>query len=209
MSVSCRNSSAFLSKSSASRRAAQNGTRADRNGTLVPAPRTRFPRKKLVPQKRRTPSPAPYPHWRSGVFENAILRIELKHDGTMRPGFRFRHLGVGNDDDEIVDLGEPRRRAIDPDDARPGGCLDRIGREARAGVDVQHVHLLVGQNAGRLQEVLVDGNRPFVMKVALGHRGAMDLRLHHGEIHKGLHKIRAGTPTGICGAVLRDGGGGV
>ena len=178
-------------------------------GHLSPVAFARFPRKKLVPQKRRTPSPAPYPLRRSGVFENTILRVELKHDGTMRPGFGFRHLGVGNDDDKIVDLGEPRRRAIDPDDARPGGRLDRIGREARAGVDVQHIHLLIGQNAGRLQEILVDGNRPFVMKVALGHRGAMDLRLHHGEIHKGLHKIRAGTPTGICAAVLRDGGGGV
>ena len=114
MSVSCRNSSVFLSKSSTSRRAAQNGTRTSRNETLVPGSPPEISPQKTCPANAARALARPQT---SGVFENAVLRVELEHDGTMRPGFRFRHLRIGNDDDEIVDLGEPRRRAIDPDDA--------------------------------------------------------------------------------------------
>ena len=43
--------------------------------------------------------------------------------------------------------------------------------------------LLVRQDARRIQQVAVDGDRAFVVEIGLGHRGAVQLGLHHGQQH--------------------------
>lgn len=125
---------------------------------------------------------------RSDGFEHLIVGTHQKHGRTMGLGFRLGHLRIGDDDDQIIALGEPRGGPIDPDHARARGRLDGIGGEARARVDVQHIDLLIGQDARGGQEILVDGNRPLVIEIALRHHRAMDFRFHHGEVH------RDGTP---------------
>ena len=60
---------------------------------------------------------------------------------------------------------------------------DRIGLEALAVVDVDHRHLLVLEDVGRFQQVGIDRDRPDVVQVGVGDRGAVDLRLEHATTH--------------------------
>ena len=52
---------------------------------------------------------------------------------------------------------------MSPDPRSPG---DRVGLEARAVVDVEHVDLLVLEDVGGLQQIGVDGDRSDVVQVA-------------------------------------------
>ena len=101
----------------------------------------------------------------------------------MRPGLGGLHARVGDHDHLVARLHQPRGRAVDPDDPAAPRRLDDIGGEARARGDVEHVHLLVRQEGGGVQEVAVDGDGAFVLEVGLGHGRPMQLGAQHGEQH--------------------------
>ena len=69
---------------------------------------------------------------------------------------------------------------------RAGAALagDRVGLEARAVVDVEHVNLLVLEDVRRFEQVRVDRDRADVVQVAVGDRRAVDLRLEHYALHQ-------------------------
>ena len=72
-------------------------------------------------------------------------------------------------------MGEPRGRAVQADHAAPARTPDRVGVESLAVHHVEHLHLLMNQNVGRVQEVGVDRDRPFVIQIGLGDTSPMDL----------------------------------
>ena len=67
--------------------------------------------------------------------------------------------------------------------ARAALAGDRVGLEAGAVVDVDDVDLLVLEDVGGLEQVGVDRDRADVVQVAVGDRGAVDLRLEHHALH--------------------------
>src|SRR5436190_7518887 len=91
---------------------------------------------------------------------------------------------VGDDDDGVAAVDEPRGGAVDLHLAGAALAGDRVGLEAGAVVDVDDGHLLVLEDVGGLEQVGVDGDRPDVVQVAVGHRGPVDLGLEHRALHE-------------------------
>ncbi len=79
--------------------------------------------------------------------------------------------------------GAARRRAIDRDDARPARGANRVGSKAFAIADVPDVDLFVLTDIGGLEQIIIDGARTFVVKLAMRGRYAVQLRLQHRSLH--------------------------
>jgi hypothetical protein len=107
----------------------------------------------------------------------------LKMELLMALGLHRVHLGIGDDDNAVAHLGETRGSAVDAKLAGTARCRDGVGREPLAIIDVEHIDLLIGQDAGGFQQVQVDRDRAFIVKVGLGHRGAVELGFHHFQTH--------------------------
>jgi hypothetical protein len=97
--------------------------------------------------------------------------------------FLGRDLAIGDDDDCVALLHQPGRGAVDGNIARAPRGLDGIGGEAPAGVDIEHVHLLMRQDAGGVEQVAVDGDRALVVHIGARHRRPVELGFQHGEQH--------------------------
>ena len=80
-------------------------------------------------------------------------------------------------------VGQPAPGGVGQLDSAAAYAPYRIRHEALAVGDVPDVHLLVLAQVGRVEQVLVDGDRPDVVEVGLGHGGPVDLGLHHGAQH--------------------------
>ena len=81
------------------------------------------------------------------------------------------------------EVDQARGGAVDLHRPRPPLAGDRVGLEARAVVDVEHVHLLVLEDVGRAQQIRVDRDRADVVQVAVGDRRPVDLGLEHHALH--------------------------
>ena len=77
---------------------------------------------------------------------------------------------------------EPGGGAVE--DHVAGTAGDDVGLEARAVVDVEHVHLLVLADVGELHQAGVERDRPDVVEIGTGDGGPVDLRLHHDPLHQ-------------------------
>src|SRR3954468_22368826 len=108
-------------------------------------------------------------------------------------------LPVADDDDRVATMDQARGGTVDLH--LPGAALagDGVRLEAGAVVDVDDVHLLVLEDVGGLEQVGVDGDRPDVVQVAVGHRRPVDLGLEHHALHHvllmSLLSIRRVSPT--------------
>lgn len=103
--------------------------------------------------------------------------------------FFFFHIRIGANDDEVAFLGEAGGRTVDADDAGIFLSFDGVGGEAFAVVDVQDVHLFVGEDSSGVQKGTVNRDGSFVMKIALGHRGAVNFAFEHPDIHSVVRNI--------------------
>ncbi len=97
-----------------------------------------------------------------------------------------------------------RGRAVDADHAGVRLARDRVGGQARAVGDVDHVHLLARHEVRGLHEGRVDRDRAHVVKVRLSHRGAVDLGDHHGPLQRleshGAPPALSGVGRALAGA---------
>ena len=84
-------------------------------------------------------------------------------------------LAVGDHDDRVAPMHQAGGGAVDLDLSRAPHAGDRVGLKARAVVDVDHMHLLVLEDVGGLQQVRVDRDRPDIVQVAIGDRRPVDL----------------------------------
>ena len=73
--------------------------------------------------------------------------------------------------------------AVDRNDARTALGGDGVGGEALAVIHVVNIDRFIFQNAGGLQEILVDGAGPFIVQVSLSDFDAMQLALQHSTYH--------------------------
>src|SRR5262249_30794204 len=94
----------------------------------------------------------------------------------------FLAVGRTADDDHAVTRLHQTGRATVQDDIARGG-LHRVGLEARAVVDVEHMHLFELVDVGQAHQFGVERDRSDVVEARAGHRGAVDLRLHHRAVH--------------------------
>src|SRR5690606_39820418 len=69
---------------------------------------------------------------------------------------------------------------------------DRVGREALAVVDVVDLDPLVLADAGDVEQAAVDRARAFVVRLGVGHRGAVDLGVEQGQLHGVTGRFTAG-----------------
>ena len=76
-----------------------------------------------------------------------------------------------------------RRRAVEADHAAAALAGDYVGLEARAGVHVRDLHLLVLADVRRLHQVLVDGDGADVIHLRLNDGGTVNLALEHVQNH--------------------------
>ena len=78
------------------------------------------------------------------------------------------HPGVGHDDDDIARLYKTCCRSIEADDARATLATDDVGLQACAIVVVDDLHLLACDQVGSLEELLINGDAPYIVKVGFG-----------------------------------------
>ena len=105
----------------------------------------------------------------------------------------FIDIRIGADDDEVAFLREAGGGAVDANDSGAALALDGVGRETLAVVDIQDIDLFVGDDVDFIEQVAVDGDRAFVMKVGLRDHGAVDLAFEHSNIHSGNTSIGYGN----------------
>lgn len=96
---------------------------------------------------------------------------------------RLVHTGIGADDDQIADLNQPCRRAVNADFAGSCFALDGVCRKARAVGDVQDIDLFMGEYARGLQQGIVNGDRALIMQVGAGDGGAVNFAFEHCQYH--------------------------
>src|SRR5690606_23018344 len=116
-------------------------------------------------------------------LHRVVLLVDEHDAGPVRGGLLRRHVRVGDHDDLVAGGVEPGGGAVEADRAaaRRGG--DGVRFEPRAVVDVDDLHLLVGQDLRRLQQLGVEGDGALVVEVGLRHREAMELPLEHRNGH--------------------------
>gem|GEM_PF-33872 len=122
--------------------------------------------------------------------ENVVAQLDLAvgivHEDQLGPVLGhvgLMHLGKGRNDQQITHGSTARGRAVDRDHAAAALALDGIGDEALAVVDVPDVHLLVLDDVGGVQQVLVDRAGAFIVQLALCGLDAVDLGFEQGAEH--------------------------
>ncbi|KAG1466432.1 hypothetical protein G6F57_013260 [Rhizopus arrhizus] len=146
-----------------------------------------------------------------GVGMQRVESVVRCHAAWLRleaVGFLLGHAGERGDDDDVTDLHVARGATVERDNAAAGFGADGIGREARTVGHVPDVHLLELADAGGSQQVVVDGDRAFVVQLGMGDGGAVDLGLEQGQVHGGAAtaKERADSSTrlGVVRGMRQD-----
>jgi len=86
----------------------------------------------------------------------------------MHFGFFGGHLYEGHNDEFIAHLSFTRRCAIQTNDARATLTFDDVGFKSLAVVVVHNQHLLVGNHAGCVDEIFIDGDAACIIQLRLG-----------------------------------------
>src|SRR4051794_36020281 len=112
----------------------------------------------------------------------------------------LRVLGVRDHDDRVAGMDQPCGCSVDADLAGAALSGDRVRLEAGAVVYVHYVNLLVLTDVGRVEQILVDRDRPHVVQIRPRDRGPVDLGLQHRPSHAPLPfsvvlSIRRARPT--------------
>ncbi len=93
------------------------------------------------------------------------------------------HLGIGDQDDNVVLVHQVRGCPVDANDTGAALAGDGIGLQARTVGHVYDCHELAGKDIGSIQEVQVNGDRSYVVQVGVRDGGPVDFGLEHCAIH--------------------------
>src|SRR5437016_13793034 len=113
--------------------------------------------------------------------DRPVRLVDVHDPRRVRRELGFVVDGVGDDDDAVTRLHEPRRGPVENDVAWT--AFHRVGLEAGTVVDVEHGDLLELPDVGELHQRAIERDGTDVLEVRAGDRGAVDLRLHHRSIH--------------------------
>ncbi len=140
------------------------------------------------PRGRAGRGPQPVTAGRQRVVEplhrqvhHGIGRVHVDDGGLEAHQLRRLVVGVGDDDHLVPPVHEPGRGAVETHLA--GTAEDGVGLEPRAVVDVEHGDLFVLEDVGERHELGIEADGSDVVEVGVGHRGPMDLGLHHAPPH--------------------------
>ena len=106
----------------------------------------------------------------SSTVDDRVVLVDVHDPRHVRRELLLGVRRVRDHDHRVARVHEPRGRAVHLDLAAAARARDRVGLEARAVVDVDHVHLLVLADVGGVEQVLVDRDRADVVQVAAGYR---------------------------------------
>src|SRR5437867_7094515 len=107
-------------------------------------------------------------------------------------------LGVkleAEDDDLVSDRTFARRRAVQHDLAASPFSSHRVGGEPFPVVEIGNDDGFIGQDPGRLQQILIHGQAALVVEAGIGHRRAMNLGPQH--LPKHLFNLGYGQAFGV------------
>ena len=91
----------------------------------------------------------------------------------------FIQMAVGQDNDGISPGDQPSGGTIEADFTAAGLTFDGVGTEAGTVIDIQNLHLLVGEDISLLHKATVDSHTTLVVNVHLGNSCAMDFTFQH------------------------------
>ncbi len=122
---------------------------------------------------------------------DAIALIDVHHPGCVIGDLPVVQHLEGHDDDQVARIDQMRcRPPIDPDHPRSRPPpRDRVRGQARTVGDVHDVDLLALEDIGGSHQVLVDGDRSYVVQIGLGDGGAVHLAPQHGSEHMSLQQL--------------------
>jgi hypothetical protein len=89
----------------------------------------------------------------------------------------FPHIRIGDNDNDIAFYCQAGGGAVKAYVAFAFFPFDGVSCETRAVVDVQHMHLLVRNDIGCPQELLIDGDAALIIDVGIGDMGPVDFAL--------------------------------
>ena len=91
--------------------------------------------------------------------------------------------GIGHDDDDVAHLDLACRSTVQADGTAAALAGDGIGVQSLTVVNVYDLDALALDDAGGIQEVLVDGDAANVVEVSIGHRHTVNLGFHDLDVH--------------------------
>src|SRR5262245_35761674 len=89
--------------------------------------------------------------------------------------------GEAGDDDNIALFRQMSSGSIDANSPGAFFCVEGIGLKPVSVGDVPNVNMLVRKDVGGLEQVFIDGDASFIMKVCVGHHGSVDLGFKDGS----------------------------
>ena len=108
----------------------------------------------------------------------------MDHLGNIGSGLVRGHLGVGDQNDDVVFVHQVRGRAVDPDDAGATFASDGVGLQACAVGDVHDRNELAGQDVGSVQQGQVHSDGANVVQIGVRDGGPVDFGLEHFAKHR-------------------------
>src|SRR5579859_876956 len=116
-------------------------------------------------------------------FGDVIVSIDEDQARLQRANFLLVILPIADDNDDIAFgsmTGCSPVQADHPGTTRPG---DGVRFQARAVVDVDHLHFFVGIDVGGFQQIGIDGDAANILQVGLGDGGTVNLAFAHSALH--------------------------
>src|SRR5207249_5117217 len=129
--------------------------------------------------------------------DNPVLFIHLDDARGMPFDLILGVKLVAEDDDLVSDRTFARRRAVQHDLAASSVSGHRVGGEPLPVVEIGNDDGFIGQDPGRLQQILIHGQAALVVEACVGHRCAMNLGPQHLPEH--LDSVVRGEVLGVRG----------
>src|SRR5690554_1568509 len=105
------------------------------------------------------------------LFFNLVGTIFKMYNRRLQP-FRFLQWqdGIAHDDDHITLLYLAGGSSVQAYRPRPALAPDDIGLETLAVIVVDHSHLLMYEHLGRIDQIFINRNASFIVKIGVGNR---------------------------------------
>ena len=109
--------------------------------------------------------------------DNPVFRVNKHHRRNMVQSLGLGHPTISCNYDQIAHIGEVGCRAVNANHLRPGWGAHGISAKSGSPGHIPNMDLLEWEDSCRLEEVIVQGQATFVVKVGLGDRCPVDFGL--------------------------------
>lgn len=117
------------------------------------------------------------------LADDTILVIDKKYGRVMLCYLIRRHISIGHDDDLVAYTHTLGCSAVEADDSRTAFSRNGVSLKAIAIVNIDDLDFLVFEDAGLVQQIDIDRDTTYIIKVCLCDCGTMDLGLEESDVH--------------------------